>query len=86
MIKKIVENKEFIIIHVNSKNITKFIIFKNIIIKELIKNYKNDTHIIIKLYFSKRRRNYDKITDLLLKNLKYFNNIIISKIHDFQSK
>ena len=67
-------------IRVKSKNIVKYIIFKNTILKEIIKNYDENSIIIIKLYLSRKRKSYNTILKLLLKNLKKFNNIMIIKI------
>ena len=67
-----------IIIHVKSNNIIHFILFRNTILKEIIKNHNENIIIIIKLY--NNIKYYDEIIGLLLKNLVKFNNIIISKL------
>lgn len=67
-----------IIIHVKSNNIIHFILFRNTILKEIIKNYNENKIIIIKLY--NNIKYYDKIIGLLLNKLTKFNNIIIFKL------
>jgi hypothetical protein len=67
-----------IIIHVKSNNIIHFILFRNTILKEIIKNHNENKIIMIKLY--NNIKFYDKIIGLLLNNLTKFNNIIISKL------
>ena len=78
--KNLINNVNVFTIHVKSKNIIKYIIFENIVIKEIIQNYDENSVIIIKLYLSRKRKSYNTILHLLLKKLKKFNNIMIVKI------
>ncbi len=80
MRKNLINNVNIFTIHVKSKNIIKYIIFENIVIKEIIQNYNEDSIIIIKLYLSRKRKSYNTILRLLLKKLKKINNIMIVKI------